>query len=189
MKDYLSNALRAAVTAIAALIGMAGDGADAQVVTNLPIYINNTSGTTDFGNGPLELRVFQGSAQFWTSQGFGVGGTGGVSSTAVTLTATPSVVPSVSSIVTGPGITAGTLIASFNAATNVIGLPTAAIVPAGSAIAWGAACPAGGPGSTPVVLVQAGVSGDIPWYTQAHICAVAQFGVGATVFPFAIGAH
>lgn len=159
----------------------------AQTVTQLPVYVNNNLGAVqDFGNGPLELRLFQGSAQLFTSQSAGVGSTSGASTT-LTLTATPATPPCVGCVINGAGITSGTLVASYNGGL-VIGLPTAATVPASSALAWGAACPAS-VGSQPVAQLQAGSANDLPLYTQARVCLGAQFGAGAVVFPFAIGAH
>jgi len=181
------SGLRAAVLLAVAFVFAAVLPAAAQVVTQLPIYLNNNVGQLyDFGNGPLEFRLLQGSAQIFTSSSVGVGSTSGASTT-LTLTATPTTPPCVGCIINGAGITAGTLVASYNGGL-IVGLPTAATVPASSALAWGAACPAT-VGVIPVALLQAGVGADTPWYTQARLCGAAQFGAGATVLPFTIGAH
>lgn len=172
---------------IAALLALLPGVALAQTVTQLPVYMNNNIAQVyDFGNGPIELRMLQGSAQFLTSQGSGVGSTSG-SSTTLTLTATPTTAPCVGCIISGTGITSGTTVSAFNGTTTVT-LSAAMTVASSTALAWGAACPAS-PGAIPVAQVQAGVGGDIPWYTQARVCGYAQYGVGATAIPFAIGAH
>jgi hypothetical protein len=172
--------------AVAALIALQG-AAFAQVVTQLPVYINNNVGQVyDFGNGPLEIRILQGSFQLATQQGSGVGSTSG-SSTTLTLTATPATAPCVGCIISGTGITSGTTVSAFNGTTTIT-LSAAMTVAASTALAWGAACPTT-PGTTPLILAQAGVGADMPLFTQARICGWAQFGVGATVLPFAIGAH
>lgn len=159
----------------------------AQVVTQLPVYINNNVGQVyDFGNGPLEIRMLVGSAQIFTSQGSGIGSTSG-SSTTLTLTATPTTAPCVGCIISGTGITSGTTVAAFNGTTTIT-LSAAMTVAASTPLAWGAACPAS-VGASVVIQQQAGVGGDLPLYTQARICAGAQYGVGASVLPFAIGAH
>lgn len=173
---------------LATLFAMAlPEAAPAQVVTQLPVYVNNNIGLVyDFGNGPLELRVLQGSFQLGTSTGTGVGSTSG-SSTTLTLTATPAVAPCVGCIISGAGITSGTTVAAFNGTTTIT-LSAAMTVAASTPLAWGAACPTA-PGTNPIALVQAGIGGDMPLYTQGRICGWAQFGAGATVLPFAIGAH
>lgn len=172
---------------IAALLAFLPGVVLAQVVTQLPVYVNNNLGAVqDMGNGPLEIRMFQGSAQVFTSQGSGVGSTSG-SSTALTLTATPATPPCVGCIINGGVITSGNLVTSYNGGLTV-GLTTAVNVPSGTALAWGAACPAN-VGSQPVAQYQAGVGADLPLYTQSRICLGAQFGVGAVVFPFPLGAH
>jgi hypothetical protein len=160
----------------------------AQVVTQLPVYINNNVGSVyDFGNGPLELRVLVGSFQLATEQGSGLGSTSG-SSTALTLAATAAAnPPCVGCIISGAGITSGTTVSAFNGTTGIT-LSAAMTVAASTPLAWGVACPST-PGTTPVIQAQAGVGGDMPLYTQARICGWAQFGVGATILPFAIGAH
>lgn len=183
MKNYLVKSFRAAIIAVAALFAVP---APAQVVTQLPVYIN-PGVATDFGNGPLELRLLNGNALLTTSQSSGVGSTSGASTT-LTLTATPTTPPCVGCIVNAPGVTSGTLVASYNGGL-IIGLPTAATVPAASAIAWGAACVAGSSPPGAQTPVQAAVGGDMPFYTQSRICGYSPNGPGASTLPFAIGAH
>lgn len=180
---FFVAALNAAMLALVAL-----SPSTAQVVQSLPVYLDNNGPTFDFGNGPLEVRVMGGAAGIFTAQGSGIGSTSGASTT-LTLTATPTTPPCVGCIVNGSGITSGTLVASYNGGL-IIGLPTAATVPASSALAWGAACPATGAGQK-MMLIQAGQppSADIPLYTQSRVCGASQYNAGATVIPFALGAH
>lgn len=184
------NRIRAAARALPILLlAILVPGiATAQVVTRLPVYLDNSSTIYDFGNGPLELRVLQGAAQLFTSQGSGVGSTSG-SSTALTLTATPTTAPCVGCIISGTGITSGTTVAAFNGTTGIT-LSAAMTVAASTALAWGAACPSTSAGVA-LMLLQVGQppAADLPLYTQARICGGAQYSVGAMVLPFAIGAH
>ena len=167
-----------------ALAALFATAVHAQTVVRLPTAIPNSSTIVDLGNGPMELRVLQGSAQIFTSQGSGVGS---VSGTAITLTATPTTPPCVGCIISGPsGITSGTLVASYNGGL-IIGLSTATTFTAGSALAWGAACPS--TASSPAIAAVPGAGLDLPLYTQARVCGGAQFSAGAQVLPFAIGAH
>lgn len=162
------------------------EAAPAQVVTTLPAYVDS-SGVYDFGNGPLELKALQGSALIFTSSGTGIGSTSG-SSTALTLTATAVAnPPCVGCVISGTGITSGTTVAAFNGTTGIT-LSAAMTVAASTPLAWGMACPSTGTGQKGM-LVQAGVGGDLPLYTQARVCASAQNAPGATFIMFAIGAH
>jgi hypothetical protein len=61
-------------------------------------------------------------------------------------------------------------------------------VAASTPLAWGAACPSTGAG-VPSSPIQASVGGDLPLYTQAHVCAYGAGGPGASLLPFPIGAH
>jgi len=92
-------------------------------------------------------------------------------------------------VISGTGITSGTTVAAFNG-TTVITLSAAMTVAASTPLAWGMACPASSTGFR-VMLLQPGqpTAPDIPLYTQARICGGAQFTAGATIIPFAIGAH
>lgn len=183
MKRFNLRMIAAAL--VLALVGACLSPVRAQVVTRLPVFIVNTATITDLGNGPLELRTLQGTAQVFTSSGSGVGSTSG-SSTSLTLTTTPTTAPCVGCIISGTGITSGTTVASYNGTTG-IGLSAAMTVAASTALAWGAACPT--TVTAPAISLQTGSSNDLPLYTQARICAGAQFAPGATVLPFAIGAH
>jgi hypothetical protein len=171
--------------AMVVALAFAGVPASAQVVTTLPVAVS-ASTVKDLGNGPVELKIIQGNLRLFTSQSSGVGSTSG-SSTALTLTGTPATPPCVGCILSGTGITSGTTVISFNGTTTV-GMSAAMTVASGTAVAWGAACPAS-IGSVPAANIQAAVGGDWPLYTQARICASAANGPGAVVLPFAIGAH
>jgi hypothetical protein len=169
---------------IAALFALLPAMAFAQTVTSLPEVIPSGA-VTDLGNGPLEYKLVQGNAGLFTSQGSGTGSTSG-SSTALTLTAVPTTPPCQGCIIAGAGITSGTTVAAFNAVTSIT-LSAAMTVVGGTTVTWGAACPA--IGSAPSALVQASVGGDVPFYTQSRVCGSGNFGPGAQVLPFAIGAH
>lgn len=172
--------LLAALAAIA-LPGMAS----AQVVTQLPVFISPNPGViTDLGNGPMEIKSVLGNAMIGTSQGSGVGsGT----TTAITLTATPATPPCVGCLISGVGVTSGTTVTAYNGTTGIT-TNTSQTIAASTALSWGAACPAAGTGF-PAMPLQAGVTPDLPMYTQARVCAYAQNAAGAQVMPFAIGAH
>lgn len=185
MKSYLRNS-GVALLGVLALCAVTMKSAPAQVVTQLPVYIDNSAGVTDLGNGPVELRVLQGTAQVFTSQGSGIGSTSG-SSTTLTLTATAAAnPPCVGCAVSGTGITAGTTVTAFNGTTGIT-LSAAMTVAASTAVAWGKACPT--TVSSPAAIAVPGAGTDLPLYTYARVCAGAQFSAGATVLPFAIGAH
>ena len=162
----------------------------AQVVTKLPVaVIANGGAVSDLGNGPLELRIAQGSAQIFTSQGSGVGT---ATTTALTLTTTPATPPIVGGFITcnvptNCSIPANTTVTAFNGTTGVTLSATATITAA--QVNWGAACPATIGGAFPVLNMQANVGGDLPLNTQARICAASQYSPGAALLPFAIGAH
>lgn len=180
--------LLAALIAAAALT--APIAVPAQTVVPLPVYVDNTQGAVkDLGNGPTEVKVLNGSAQLFTMSSSGVGQTtGGVSSTAVTLTATPATPPCVGCVISGTAITSGTTVTATS--TTSITLSAAMAVATSTTLSWGAACPStfsSAPGGS--ILVQAGVGGDLPLYTQARVCAAGQFAAGATLLQFPIGAH
>lgn len=182
MKRYLTKLLD--IAASLALVALLMSGAHAQVVTKLPVYIDSNAGVVDLGNGPMELQIVQGSTSLFTSQGSGVGsGT----TTSVTLTATPtSNPPCVGCILSGTGVTSGTVITAYNGTTGIT-TNTSQTIAASTALSWGAACPTSATGSG---AVQVGAGGrDIPLYTQARICAASTYAPGAVVLPFPIGAH
>lgn len=170
------------------------EAALAQVVTQLPVYLDNSTAAGpaapfDFGNGPLEVRVVQGNAGIFTMSATGVGSTAG-SSTALTLTASAAAnPPCVGCIISGAGITSGTTVTAFNGTTGIT-LSSAMTVAASTPLAWGMACPTTSAGQR-MMLLQAGqpVQADIPLFTQARVCGAAPNAPGATVIPFAIGAH
>lgn len=178
---YARVALFAALAWLAAAVPV-----DAQVVTQLPIYLDNSGVVYDFGNGPLEIRMLQGNAGIFTSQGSGVGsGT----TTTITLTATPTVPPCVGCAISGGTLIASSIVTAFNGTTTIT-TNTSQTVAASTPLAWGAACPTSSVGNR-VMLLQPGQppTADIPIYTLARICGGAQFTAGATVIPFPIGAH
>lgn len=136
--------------------------------------VQTQSAVNDLGNGPEKVRVVQGSAFIFTSQGSGTGSTSG-SSTSLTLTATPptATAPCVGCQITGTGITAGTTVTA--ASGTSVTLSAAMTVSSGTALTWGAACPAS-LGST-VPYMQATASSDFwPVYSSARICALTQGG-------------
>lgn len=159
--------------------------ASAQVVTQLPQF--TASGrVTDLGNGPTEIRMLGGSLGFFTAQGSAIASTSG-SSTTLTLVASPLTAPCGGCIISGAGITTGTTVTAFVPPVTLT-MSSAMTVAAGTAVAWGGACPVAPP-TAPLALVQAGVGADLPFYTQARVCAYGGTGPGGTYLPFAIGAH
>lgn len=190
MKDTFRDTIRlVAIAAASALLwGLSAlvSPLPAQVVTQLPVYLDSNAPVTDLGNGPQEIRIVQGSTALFTSSGSGSGSTSG-NSTSLTLLATPTTPPCIGCLISGAGVTTGNTVASYNGST-IIGLSTASTIAAGTALAWGAACPTSTAGVRSM-LVQAGVGADYPLYTQARICGGAPYSPGATVLPFAIGAH
>ena len=179
MKKHLQIALAILLALLPA------EGALSQVVTQLPVIVSPNA-VVDLGSGPLELRFVQGSAFLYTSQGSGIGSTSG-SATLLTLTATPATPPCVGCTISGTGITNGTTVTAYGGATTLT-LSAAMNVSSGTALSWGATCPSTPPSSA-AVAVQAQVGGDIPMYTQAHICAAGLAGAGSALLPFPIGAH
>lgn len=188
MKTFVSK-LRAGLvfTALALTAMLPSDGALAQVVTKLPVFV--APGTAvDLGNGPLEFLPVLGNGWIFTNQGSGVGSTSGASTT-LTLTATPAVAPCVGCIISGAGITSGTTVAAFDGTTTIT-LSAAMTVAASTPLAWGAACPTTVAAAIafPNMPIQASNYG-YPFYTQARICSYSANGPGLQVLPFAIGAH
>lgn len=156
----------------------------AQTVVPWPLLV--TQGTTyDFGNGPMKLRVINGVADLFTSQGSGTGSTSG-SSTALTLTGTPATPPCVGCTITGSGITAGTTVTAYNGTTGVT-LSAAMTVPASTPLVWGAACPSVLP-AVPL-YIQASTSADYyQLYTTARVCGISPGGPAelAIMLPYTI---
>lgn len=171
---------------MAALVGMTPAAALAQTVVTVPtVVVAHT--VVDLGNGPTEVKIPQGNVGLFTSSGSGVGSTSG-SSTTLTLTATAAAdPPCVGCIISGAGITSGTTVTAFNGTTGIT-LSAAMTVASSTALAWGQACPAAPP-TNPLLLVQAGVGSDAPFYTQARVCAYGGNGPGGLLVQFAIGAH
>lgn len=185
MKKFSSRlgALLAALTFAAML---PSEAALSQVVMTLPVTVPSGGSVTDLGNGPMELRVLQGSSLLTTSQGTGIATTTS-SATGLTLLATPVTVPCVGCIISGSGITSGTTVSAFASGSNLLTLSAAMTVATGTTLAWGAACPTSI--TSGVVPLQAAVGPDLPLYTQARICSQSPNGPGSTLLPFAIGAH
>lgn len=183
MNRFLHSVLMAAALALAFMAAPAS----AQVVTQLPVSVTPNT-MKDLGNGPLELRVLGGSVNLFTSQGSGIS-TAVAASTTMVLTASAAAnPPCVGCIISGAGITSGTTVAAFNGTTTIT-LSAAMTVANNTPVSWGMACPST-PGTLPVILAPTSAAdGDLPLYTQARICAWQQFGPGATLLPFAIGAH
>lgn len=170
---------------LAALVALSPLSALAQTVVAVPTVVV-PGAVKDLGNGPTEIKIVQGNFGLFTSSGSGTGSTSG-SATPLTLTATPTTVPCVGCVISGTGITSGTTVISYNGGL-IVGLSAAMTVASGTAVAWGAACP-GAPPTNPMALVQAGVGGDFPMYTQARVCAYGANGPGGVLLQFAIGAH
>lgn len=148
----------------------------AQTATTLPYA---AAAVADIGNGPIKVRMVQGNASIFTAQGSGVGSTAG-SSTSLTLTSTPATAPKVGALISGNGITSGTTIAAYNGTTGIT-LSAAMTVPASTALAWGASCPASAAG-IPSQYIQASVMADYYLlYTQARVCAVSPGGPANTL--------
>lgn len=128
--------------------------------------------------------MVQGNASIFTAQGSGVGSTVG-SSTSLTLTSTPATAPKVGAIISGSGITSGTTIAAYNGTTGIT-LSAAMTVPASTALAWGASCPASAAG-IPSQYITASVMADYYLlYTQARVCAVSPGGPANTLLTLPI---
>lgn len=185
------NGLRAALVATAMLAGVVT--ALAQDVVQLPGYIDNTPAVTDLGNGPQQLKILSGAAAVFTSQSSGVRNTNAAGmSTTIPLTAVPATPPCVGCLVSGTqtsgaAIPAGVRVTAYDGVTGIT-ISSGLTIAAGTTISWGAACPST-VGSTRVALLQAGVGGDPPLYTQARLCATAQNAAGAAYLSFPIGAH
>ena len=144
----------------------------AQNATQLPVPVQSPV-VTDFGNGPLKLRVVQTYAYIFTSQGSGTGGTSGASTT-LTLTATPTTPPIIGGYISGAGITDGTMVAGYNGTTTIT-LSAAMTVAPGTALSWGAACPSIVPAGAQ--YIQASVMTDyLPLYTRSRVCAASPGG-------------
>lgn len=195
MRDFV-NSLRTSLAglAIALALLLPASQAGAQTVTPLPVYTDNQPGNVrDLGNGPLELRVLGGNGQIFVMSGTANAtsvtnstGTQGAS-TVLNLTATPTTLACVGCILSGPGIPSGATVISLNGSTQM-SISNTVNLNAATPISFGVACPAS-VGSNPVMLVQSGVGADLPLYTQARVCASGQNAAGATLLPFAIGAH
>lgn len=159
----------------------AATAALAQTATTLPYA---AAAVADIGNGPIKVRMVQGNASIFTAQGSGVGSTVG-SSTSLTLTSTPATAPKVGAIISGSGITSGTTVAAYNGTTGIT-LSAAMTVPASTALAWGASCPASTAG-IPSQYITASVMADYYLlYTQARVCAVSPGGPANTLLTLPI---
>lgn len=157
----------------------------AQTVTQQPQHVS-AGAMADIGNGPVEFRMLGGNMGIATSQSSGTGSTVGGAATLLSLTATPTTVPCVGCIISGTGITSGTTVAAYNSGTGIT--LSAIMTVTSTTVSWGAACPASPP-TAPLALVQASVGQDLPFYTQARVCAYGINGPGGTFTTFAIGAH
>lgn len=176
-------------------------------VAKQPAFIQNQQ-WLDLGNGPLDIQPIEGNGSIYSSSGTGTGSTSGTS-TAVTLTAIPTIQPCVGCIIQGVtnlGLTAWSatpiVITAFNGGTSIT-LSTPLNISAGTALSWGAVCPAGTaanvPGTAPGAItalqlssplpLRGGVGGTFPLYTQARLCGYGSLQGGFTFLYFAIGAH
>lgn len=160
----------------------------AQTVLQQPQFVPART-VLDVGNGPTEFKIISGSMGIFTSQSSGVGGTaGGAASATLTLTTTPLTLPCVGCIISGTGITSGTTVSAIVTGSTQLTLSANATIATGTTVSWGAACPAAPP-TAGVALIQAGVGGDFPMYTQARVCTYGGTGPGGQFLTFAIGAH
>ena len=193
MKDFLLKP-RAAVVALAvacAAMLPSENVANAQAVTQLPVYLNINT-TTDLGNGPQDLLVVQGNAWLFTEQGAGLGSTSGSSQT-ITLTAVPANPPCVGCLLTQvnqvapPSVTSVT-VTSYNGVTSLT-VSSALTLGAGTSLAWGSACPNYSAGLPAPALGLQQAAQSYPLYTLARLCGYSANGPGATVLPFPVGAH
>ncbi len=162
------------------------EAALAQLVTQSPTFISPNV-ANDLGNGPLELRIAQGNALVGTSQGSSTATAGTSGSPNLTVALNLATPPCVGCLVSGTGVTSGTSVVSYTPGTGVIVLSANLTANASGVYSFGAACPA--TQVIPVLPVQAGVTPDTPFYTQARICGYAQYAPGAQVLVFPIGAH
>lgn len=199
MKNVFHNSLRAAAVLVAALFAMLpSEGALAQTVTQLPLFVAPHA-ILDLGNsGALEIMPLTGNGGVFTSQGSGLGAT----ATSVTVTLAASAAanpPCIGCGISGGGIPAGDTVTAFNG-TTVITMSAAATSTVGSElISFGTACPVSTmaapivpPASALMVMLQAGVSDalqGIPFYTLARLCAFGGNGPGMQFAAFPIGAH
>ncbi len=158
-------------------------------------YAVNSNAWVDLGNGPTEVLPLEGTANIYTSGSTGVGSTSG-SSTALTLTATPTFPPCVGCVISGTGITAGTTVTATS--TTSVTLSAAMTVASSTALAWGVACPTSGAPpanasiSAPINMrATAGgpASTGYPIYSGARVCMFGGAQSGGSVLNFPIGAH
>ncbi len=157
-------------------------------------YAIGSNAWVDLGNGPTEVLPVEGNGNLYTSGSTGVGSTSG-SSTALTLTATPTFPPCVGCVISGTGITAGTTVTATS--TTSVTLSAAMTVASSTALAWGVACPTSGAPpvnasiSAPINMrATAGVAATgYPIYSGARVCGFGGAQSGATVLSFPIGAH
>lgn len=189
MYNFFLNKARASIVALAVwMLLLLPYAAHAQVVTQLPIYADNTAGVVkDLGNGPIELKILQGSAQIFTMTSSGIGSG---STTSITLTASAAAnPPCIGCAISGGTLGPTSIVTAFNGTTGIT-TNTSQTVAASTPLTWGLACPSPfttAPGGS--IVVQAGVGGDLPLYTLARVCAAGQFAAGATLLSFPIGAH
>lgn len=183
MKNYLRSIGALAIVAALALFPSL---VAAQVVTQLPAYVDNNGAVTDFGNGPLQFKALTGNGTVFTSSGSGLGSG---STTAITLTATPSSnPPCVGCRITGAGIVGVTTITAYNGTTGIT-VDTSQTIAASTPLAWGSACPSTATGVRGVFFQVGQPAGDPPFYTAARLCGYAGNGPGMSVLTFPIGAH
>lgn len=219
MLDYAKSwARRLAINSFigaAVALGTFVSYADAQYATSTPVVpVRPQPGFIpsqqwlDLGNGPANLQPVEGNGNAYSSSGTGTGSTSG-NSTSVTLTAAPAVQPCVGCIIAGVtnlGLTGWSatpiVVTAFNGVTSIT-LSTPLNIGAGTALTWGAACPAAtaanvpgaAPGSitptqlSPALPLRGSVGGAFPMYTQARLCAYGALQNGFTLLYYPIGAH
>lgn len=174
---------------LVALLAMLPGLVLAQTAVKQPYVVNNQA-WTDIGNGPIEVLPVEGNGNLYTRGSTGVGSTSG-SSTALTLTATPTFPPCVGCVISGTGITAGTTVTATS--TTSVTLSAAMTVASSTALAWGVACPTTGAPPTnaatsvPLNMRSSASPTRFPIYSSARICAYGGQQGGATMLAFPIG--
>jgi hypothetical protein len=164
------------LSALLALSWLAAPIVHAQNAITLPIA---AAAVADIGNGPIKVRVTQGNASIFTSQGSATaltlnGGTG------LVLGAKPATAPIVGGLISGTGITSGTTVTAYDGVTSLT-LSLAATIPGGTTVSWGAACPASAAG-IPAQFIPGSILADYYLlYTQARICAISPGGPANTL--------
>ncbi len=174
---------------LVALLALLPGIAFSQTAIKQPYVLTNNA-WTDLGNGTAEVLPVEGNGALYTRGSTGVGSTSG-SSTALTLTATPTFPPCVGCVISGAGITAGTTVTATS--TTSVTLSAAMTVASSTALAWGVACPTSGAPpanaatSAPINMRASASPTRFPVYSSARLCGYGGAQGGATLLVFPIG--